>query len=67
MTRDIRCGGVMQGRLCNYPIRMEEETGDYQDNDPGSRNYGKDIQACPRCGERLYLWKEHTDRVNPLW
>lgn len=70
MVRDILCGGTIRGSLCNYPIRVEDDPGgrhDYRDNNPESTTYGKDIQMCPRCGERLYLWTEHSDHTHPVW
>jgi len=70
MSKNMLCGGIIRGRLCNYPINIEEDPNggyDYKDNDPKSANYGHAIQICPRCGERFYLWTEHSDHQHPRW
>jgi hypothetical protein len=70
MIRNKLCGGTVKGSLCSYPISVEEGPEgryEYKDNNPKSANYGTDIHVCPRCGERFYLWTEHSDQLYPRW
>ncbi len=70
MIRNKLCGGIIRGSPCSYPISVEEGPDgqyEYKDNNPRSTDYGKDIHVCPRCGERLYLWTEHSDHLHPRW
>ncbi len=70
MIRNKLCGGIVRGSPCSYPITIEEGPEgqyEYKDNHPKSVSYGKDIHVCPRCGERFYLWTEHSDHLYPRW
>ena len=68
MIRNKLCGGTVQGSLCSYPISVEEGPEgryEYKDNDPKSANYENIPQHI--CGERFYLWTEHSDQLYPGW
>jgi hypothetical protein len=43
---------------CNFPVRVEivNQTIRYRNNDPDSKDFGAEIQACPGCGEQFFRY-----------